>query len=348
VPLLLARYQGGSKGPVILCHGLGVSSLIFSLDTIQTNLLEHLYQRGYDVWLLDFRNSIELPASNAQSSGDDIALNDYPAAVNKVREVTGAPDVQMVVHCWGSTTFFMAMLAGLKGVRSAVCSQIATHFISPAATKIKAGLHLPSILDALGVKALSAFASTQENAVNKLFDAALRLYPVELRDRCQSPTCHRISFMYAPLYRHSQLNEATHATLHETFGVANMKAFDHLALLSRKGHLVDFNGNDVYLPHLERLAVPITFIHGGDNECFLPESTQITYDLLCRTNGEDLYERHVVPGYGHIDCIFGKNAAQDVYPLIVNALDSVGPGTATGGSHGRNTSDATRDGGNPR
>ena len=42
VTLRLTRYQGGSKGPVILSHGLGVSSLIFSTDTIDTNLTEYL------------------------------------------------------------------------------------------------------------------------------------------------------------------------------------------------------------------------------------------------------------------------------------------------------------------
>ncbi len=321
VALRLTRYQGGSKGPVILSHGLGVSSLIFSLDTIETNMLEYLYAHGYDVWLLDYRDSIALPAAGLQSSGDDVATLDYPAAVDKVRAVTGSPDVQMVAHCWGSTTFFMAMLAGLEGVRSAVCSQIATHVVAPIATHIKTGLHIPTFLRDIGVKSLTAFASTKESLVEKVYDAGLRLYPVQLRERCQNLTCHRISFMYAPLYDHAQLNEATHSTLYETFGVANMKAFQHLELLTNKGHLVNFAGEDVYLPHLDRLTIPITFIHGADNECFEPKSTQITYDLLRQTNGKSLYDRHVIPGYGHIDCIFGKNAWQDVFPIVLDALD---------------------------
>ena len=33
------------------------------------------------------------------------------------------------------------------------------------------------------------------------------------------------------------------------------------------------------------------------------------------------YRRHEIPGYGHIDCIFGKNAATDVFPLIVDHLE---------------------------
>jgi cholesterol oxidase len=322
VTLRLTRYQGGSKGPVILSHGLGVSSLIFSTDTIDTNLTEYLFAHGYDVWLLDFRDSIALPASAAISSGDDVATKDYPAAVAKVRELTGAPTVQMVVHCWGSTTFFMAMLAGLEGVRSAVCSQIATHFVTPTMTRIKTGLHLPSFLDALGVKSLTAYVAAHADWRERLYDAALKLYPLELKEECDSPVCHRISFMYAPLYQHEQLNQLTHDTLHELFGIANIRSFEHIALLARKGHLVAFDGSEAYLPHLERLAIPIAFIHGAANRCFLPESTEITYNLLCQTNGDKLYSRHVIPNYGHIDCIYGKNAVNDIFPLMLSHLEA--------------------------
>ena len=79
--LRLTRYQGGAKGPVMLVHGLGVSSLAFSTDLIDTNLTEYLYAHGYDVWLLDFRSSIELPYAETQYTADDIAIYDYPAAV---------------------------------------------------------------------------------------------------------------------------------------------------------------------------------------------------------------------------------------------------------------------------
>ena len=42
---------------------------------------------------------------------------------------------------------------------------------------------------------------------------------------------------------------------------------------------------------------------------------------LINANVADYYERHVIPEYGHIDCIFGKNAARDVYPYILRHLD---------------------------
>jgi cholesterol oxidase len=322
VTLRLTRYQGGSKGPVILSHGLGVSSRIFSIDTIETNLLEFLYAHGYDVWLLDFRASIELPASTEGFNADDVAQYDYPAAVAKVREVTTSPSVQMVVHCYGSTTFFMAMLAGLEGVRSVVSSQIATQFICPPMTRLKSGLHLPTLLDKLGVESLTAYTDTDANWFSRLYDRFLDAFPDDEEEECASAVCHRITFMYSLLYEHDQLNGPTHEALHEMFGIANIQAMEHMALMVRAGGLRSADGQDIYLPHLGRLAIPITFIHGAENACFLPESTEKTMELLRQHNDSNLYRRHVVPGYGHIDCMFGKRAALDVYPLILEHLEA--------------------------
>jgi cholesterol oxidase len=134
--------------------------------------------------------------------------------------------------------------------------------------------------------------------------------------------------MYAPLYEHDQLNRQTHATLHETFGIANTAAFEHLALLVREGHLVDARGNEAYMPHLERLAIPIHFIHGSENTCFLPKSTELTVERLSRVNDPRLYSRDVIPRYGHIDCIMGENAVRDVFPRIARHLDDTGRSAA--------------------
>ena len=84
VRLRLTRYQGGKKGPVILAHGLGVSSLAFATDLIDTNMTEYLFAHGYDVWLLDYRSSIELPYATTQYTADDVAMCDWPAAVKTV------------------------------------------------------------------------------------------------------------------------------------------------------------------------------------------------------------------------------------------------------------------------
>jgi cholesterol oxidase len=127
--------------------------------------------------------------------------------------------------------------------------------------------------------------------------------------------------MYSLLYEHDQLNRLTHDNLHELFGICHMDIFKHLALCAREGKIVNAEGKDIYLPHWERLNLPITFIHGAENVSYLPETTERSFKKLVEVNGPEKYARHVIPNYGHIDCIFGQNAVQDVYPHILSALD---------------------------
>ena len=322
VDLLLTRYHSGDKGPVLVTHGLGVSSTIFTIDTIDTNLVEYLCARGYDVWLLDYRSSIDLPASRTEYTADDIAEHDYPAAVDYVlRNTKGKRTVQVVAHCFGSTAFMCAMLAGLQDVRAAVCSQIATHIDAPFITRLKSGLRVPRLLERIGIDTMTARAYDDERLREKLFDQALNLWPTG-DEPCTSATCHRISFIYALLYEHDQLNTVTHEHgLPEMFGIASTSALDHLATMVRHRTVVAADGSDRYMPHLRRLALPLTFIHGAKNACFKPSSTEKTMQALTEANGDRFYRRHLIPDYGHIDCIFGKNAATDVFPHIVGGLE---------------------------
>jgi cholesterol oxidase len=194
--------------------------------------------------------------------------------------------------------------------------------IVPTATAIKTGLHMPSVLDTLGVRSLTAETDVNSSWMEKLYNKALDGYALlEAQGHCNNPVCHRVTFMYASLYRHDTLNETLHDNLHELFGVANIRTFEHLALMCREGKLLNFEGEDVYMPHMDRLQMPICFISGADNQCYLPESTERTYQRLCELFGPSNYSRHVIEGYGHIDCIFGKNAVADVYPIILAHLE---------------------------
>jgi cholesterol oxidase len=323
VDLRFTRYRGGRKGPLVLTHGLGVSGAIYTLDTVETNLVEYLTAYGYDVWNLENRASIELPSSRRPFTIDDVARFDYPAAVARVRAETGARTVQMLAHCLGAQSLTASLLGGwLTGVRSAVLSQISAHVRVPPSAAFKSGLRVPDMLDLLGVHALDALPGKDAGWLERLYDAALALQPSEPGERCNSPVCRRITFMYGHLYEHAQLNEATHATLHETFGVANMRSLEHLALCARKGQVVDGAGADAYLPHPERMHLPITFLHGSDNRCFLPESTNLTYEWLRQANGPERYSRRLLAGYGHADCWLGKNAAVDVFPHALQHLEA--------------------------
>ena len=320
VGLKLTRFEGGAKGPVLLSPGFGTSALAYTIDTTETNFPEFLYEAGYDVWVFDYRASPDLPSASTQFTLDDIALYDYPAAVETVLSRTRADSLQIMAHCIGSATMLMSLANGLEGVRSAVASQLTLHPRVAPLNKVRSGVYAANVLSALGLDTLTTDLRDEPGWTEKLYDAALRLYP-HGRERCASAVCRRIMFMYGEVYDHDQLNDATHEAIHEMFGVANLATFKQITRAVRAGHFVGADGEDAYLPRTDRLRIPIAFLHGEQNRLFLPEGSRLTYEHLQQANGPELYTRHVFPGYAHMDCFIGKNAARDVYPTVLAELD---------------------------
>lgn len=316
----LTRYQGGARGPVVLAPGFGVTAASFVTDTVEVNLVDNLCGRGYDVWLLDYRASPALLGSGHSFTIDDIALRDYPAVVAKILEVTGRRDLQAIVHCVGSLSFFMSLLHGsLDGqVRSVVASQLAVHPITPTWNELKVALRLSTLFRLLGVKTMTTrFNPTRWS--DWAIDQFLRLHPTE--ERCNNPVCRRILFVFGESYRHAQLNTETHDRIERWFGILNVRSMAHLSRMVRAGYAVDWDGQDVYRPHVHRLRLPISFMHGALNREFVPKSTETTFEWLRAHNPPGFYTRELFPDYGHMDCFIGKRAARDIYPWIVGQLD---------------------------
>ena len=58
---------------------------------------------------------------------------------------------------------------------------------------------------------------------------------------------------------------------------------------------------------------------GRDNKCFLPESQARTFAFL-DGHRPGHHALHLLKGYGHLDVLFGRNAARDTYPVILEGL----------------------------
>lgn len=320
VMLRLSRFQGGSKGPVVLSPGFGTSSISFTIDTVDTNLPEYLYEHGYDVWVLDYRASPLLPSAETQFTLDDIARYDLPAVVDTVRAESGAESVQFVAHCVGSLTLLMGLGLGLAGVRSAVSSQLTLHPHSGALNQLRAGIFAAELIDAIGVDVLTTDIDDDPSWLDHLYDKALEFYP-EGDEPCDRPFCRRVLFTFGESYEHDQLNDTTHDHIAEAFGEANITTLRHMTKIIRARHAVSMDGEHDYLDDVDNLRLPIAFIHGERNRLFLPAGSAETYEFLREHNGPELYTRHVIPDYAHMDCFIGKDAARDVYPLVMEELD---------------------------
>jgi choline dehydrogenase-like flavoprotein len=314
----LTRYELGAKGPVVLAPGYGNKANAFAIDTVRTNFVQFLGEHGYDVWLLDYRSSPALEAARTQFTVDDIATRDWPAAIHTVRKESGADSVQVLAHCVGGLSLFMALGAGLEGVRSAVFSALAGNPVATPANRLRSSMRLASIFKAVGIDNLTTDYDPQA-AADRTVDLAMRVLPFE--HLCDSPVCRRICFVYGDVYDHANLNAATHASLVDVFGITNITFFEHISRMIRARRAVTADGKDAYLANLDRYRLPLAFITGEHNRMFLPESLELTHRLLVKANGPELYSRHIVPGYAHLDCWLGERSDRDVFPLALAELE---------------------------
>lgn len=331
----LTRYQGGALGPVVLAPGFSVTASSFAADTVDQNLVEYLCAHGYDVWLFDYRASPDSGSPIADYTIDDIALQDWPAAVDFILQATGAPDLQAIVHCVGSMSLLMAMLRGLRGVRSVVSSQLTLHPVTNWLSYLKTDIDLPRLLGGMSefkngfdIVVRSQPPSDQDYAI----DTVLWNVPVPEGEQCTNPVCKRIFSIFGPSYTHRQLDQATHVAMREWFGRIAIKPFEQLALMMNQERVVDADGADTWLNSpgdVKRLAVPISFVVGELNQIFYPETSARTLAWLRLHNDPKLYTRHVFKGYAHMDLFIGRDAATDVFPRLLAELQR-GHAMATG------------------
>ncbi|XP_071495517.1 uncharacterized protein [Diadema antillarum] len=355
--LLLTRYRGGTKGPIILLHGLGMTHRIFALDTQETNLVEFLVQHGYDVWCLDLRFSIALPSHKKGWFINDAAEKDVPPAVDYMLKVTGAPNIQAFVHCAGSATMHTCLLGGhLDGkIRSMVVSQVGFRFVVKRLNQLRAEARLPRFLQCIGVKGMSAYTDIEDawhrKCMNRVFDTLSNI-TTESREHCDSDICHRITFIYNLLWRHENLNPQTHDTLHEWNGYVHVDIMKHFTKCVRHGYIIGMCDTDAYLPDfdsedrlqspkylaaMKHLDLPILYFSGRENKCWHPDTTKRSYELCREANPEQSYEWFDLPNYGHLDCLIGKDASDDVFPKILEFLEKYStPADIPHSGHGDN------------
>ena len=318
--LLHVANDGPAGTPVLLVHGAGVRANIFDPPTERT-LIDCLMDAGYDVWLSNWRASIDGVPN--RWTLDEAAVFDHPAAVKTVLERTGATSIKAVIHCQGSTSFMMAAVAGLlPQVETIVSNAVALHPVVPRATYLANLALIPTLgrmIDGLNPQwGLSAPAGWPT-----VIDWVVRATHHE----CNNPVCKHASFTYGlgfpTLWRHENLDEATHEWIKGEFAYVPTSFFLQMTRCLSAGHLVS-TGRFAELPENFVEQAPKTdarfvLLGGENNVCFLPESQARTFDFLDHHHpGRHVF--HELAGYGHLDVFLGKDAARDVFPLIVDEL----------------------------
>lgn len=311
-----------TRGPVLLNAGTGVRANIFYDAPLPTSLVDELVRAGYEVWVENWRASIDFPRN--EYTLDHAALFDHPAAVRTVLGATetGHDTLKAVVHCQGSTGFFMALVAGLlPQVETVVSNAVSLHpVVSPRSRmKLRCVRPVSSLLvDYIDPQMMVRSEGPRTAVMGTLINV--------VRRECDNPVCRATSYMYGVgpgvLWHHDHLTPEVHDWVGGEFSWVPMTFFAQIWRSVKAGHLVPAET----FPGLPRSFVgepltdaKITFMAGTENRCFSAEGQRRSFEHF--ESFAPGRHRHVeLKGYGHLDAFYGMRSDRDVYPVILDAL----------------------------
>lgn len=307
-----------TKGPVLLVHGAGVRSNIFNPPSEQ-NIIHMLADAGYDVWLENWRGSIDFEPN--EWNLDQVAKNDHPAAVQKITELTGSQEVKAIIHCQGSTSFMISAALGLlPQVKLIVSNAVSLHPVIPKFSVFKLNVLLPIVgtifkyLDpSWGIEA----PDTKSKIIKKVVKAT--------HWEKDTTVGKLVSFTYGAgwpaLWELENLDKKTMDWIQYEFAHVPISFFRHIRNCVKNGILVPAANSETHYEVTPlQTDARIVLFGGVKNKCFLAESQVRTFNYLEKEK-PGFHKLYLMDKYSHLDIFFGKNAHVDVFPLMINELD---------------------------
>jgi hypothetical protein len=316
----------GNRGPVLLAHGAGVRAEMFYGQPLGETIVDRLLREGYDVWALNWRGSIDLP--NNSYTLDEVAKYDHPAAVKEVLARTGAPKLRALVHCQGSVSFMMAAVSGYlrdeetktELVSDVVSSAISLFFEVPDRTWLKQRLTLP-VVTRVASGADPQWGIRAVNTAAKLL-AGISMWAER---PCSNAPCQIANFIYGAgwdvLLCHANVDDAVHAWTARELGYTPLSLISQVAESSRYGHIVPSWGLAPASYVARRPTISdsrFTLLGCTEDTMFEAKGQERTVEFL---KDCDVHAAYVpLEGYGHMDAYWGRHAAAEVFPSILDGL----------------------------
>jgi pimeloyl-ACP methyl ester carboxylesterase len=303
----------------VLCHGLGLNATFWTIT--DRHLPEQLLERGYEVFLFDFRGSGEsarvgragevnsylrqtflLEYGEGSWNVDEIVRYDVPAVLDYVQHATGHDRVNWIGHSLGGMLLFPYLELSPEPWRVA-------NFVAMGATVTLAEAPQSSMLRANRSLRMLARVVSPGRLGRPLMYA--RFPGLELIDQFYYTTANVDTRTVSRFYGY---------TLEDT----GRSALKQLAPYLKKGHFVSADGRIDYAARLNEVTVPILMV-AGDSDCMSDvPSTELTYAALGSADKTlarfGKAEGHVA-NYGHCDLVWSRYAPKEIFPVLVDWLD---------------------------
>ena len=326
-PINLHHIQGPEKPrhePVLLVCGLAMRANSFYGAPARPTLVDALVDEGYDVWVENWRTSIDLPAEDYTLDG--AAVYDHPAAIRKIRSETGVERLSAVAHCMGSASLAMSVVAGLANeLHTVVSSAVSLDVDLDSRSKRRLATVLP--FSSLLLRMRGADPQWAARAPTVKAASLARVAQLAIRDYPNNPLNAAATFIYGSradgMWQLDQLDSETLDWLGREFGYSPFTFFRQIRRSAKVGRLVPVEGLPE-LPDDVAEGVPpngarFTFIAGKQNQFFLHTGQQRTYERFAQRQ-PGLHHWVPLDGYSHLDVLIGRRWYRDVFPHIRDAL----------------------------
>jgi pimeloyl-ACP methyl ester carboxylesterase len=327
---LRPRAPDPDKLPVVLCHGLGLNATFWTITDPRTDLPRQLLDRGYEVFLFDFRGSGETgpiglagrldrvwrqtplrEPGEGTWTVDDVVRHDVPAVIGYVCRVTGKDRVNWIGHSLGGMLMFPYLELSPDAGRVANLVAMGSTIVferTPQLEMLRANR---------GLRRLARVASP-----GRLGRPLMLVRP---------PGLDRIDQFYytAPNVDRTTVSRFYGYTLEDTGRGALRQLDPYLEF----GRFVSADGSIDYVSRLPSVTTSTLMIAGDADVMSDVASTRITFDAL-GSRDKTLMRFGRAEGclddYGHCDLVWSRHAPKEVFPPLIDWLDARQPkATAT-------------------
>jgi choline dehydrogenase-like flavoprotein/pimeloyl-ACP methyl ester carboxylesterase len=335
----LTRYRNdGATDPVLLIHGFSASGTTFAHEALDPGLAKFLCEEGRDVWVVDLRTSSGLESSRKPWSFEQVGREDIPEVFKHILRETGAKQLDVVAHCMGAAMLSMSLLRELKAgdfdivphVRSVVLSQVGPMVSFTAANVFRA--YAVSYIQQIFRE--SNFDFRPKAGIGSAFlDRMLATVPYPRKEfEFENPgrpcartpytaTRHRMDAWFGRVFNVANMGERVLERIDDFFGAINMRTSFQTIHFARNSMVTTRRGRNAFIipDLLERLkSIHFFSIHGAENGLSDP-ATLVRMERMTSEIGIP-FKKWLIEGYGHQDCLMGRNARAEIFPKILDFL----------------------------
>jgi polyhydroxyalkanoate synthase len=340
VALKLKRYINQGAQPIILAHGITGNGFEFDLPHRRHNLALYLAERGYDVWISNFRGcgvgAYECKVKDWSHAVDHLAALDAPALVRGVTEATGRRPI-WIGHSMGGMVIYMYLQgataeAGDGGLKVKVDTSLAGERNRSILGAVTIGSP-PSLTygggDWIAKLEKLPFYRTQTKLLIQYLNILGRFSPKVALAKTRNffalyPRLGRMVAERGPIAAGYYNPKNVYPDVgYSMFKCAGDNVTTHMLnqflALAIDPDFKDYGKEHSYTRNMKLITAPILFITGSRDFVGAENIRAEAYEAV----SSPLKDFKFYEEYGHTDLVMGKRVYDEVYPVILSWVEQL-------------------------